>query len=176
MAPQTWTIDPAHSSVGFTIRHLMISKVHGHFTRWSGSLVFDEADPAASKVEVQIEVASVDTREPNRDGHLRTGDFFDVEHFPHMTFKSTRVEGSGSDFKVTGDLTLRGVTKPVVLDVEYGGQSTHPQLGPRIAFSARGVIHRKDFGVSFQQILDTGGLALGEKVDLVLEVQAGRAP
>lgn len=175
MAPRTWNIDPAHSSVGFTIRHLMISKVHGNFTRWSGSLVFDEAEPAASKVEVQIDVASIDTRESNRDAHLRTGDFFEVEKFPHMTFKSTRVEGSGSDFKVTGDLTLRGITKPVVLDVEYGGRSNHPQLGERIAFSARGVIHRKDFGVTFQQILDTGGLALGEKVDIVLEVQAGPA-
>jgi polyisoprenoid-binding protein YceI len=176
MAPQTWNIDPAHSSVGFTIRHLMISKVHGNFTRWTGSLVFDEAAPGASSVEAQIEVASVDTREPNRDTHLRTGDFFDVEKFPHMTFKSTKIEGSGSDYKVTGDLTLRGITKPVVLDVEYGGKSNHPQLGERIAFSAHTVIHRKDFGVTFNQILDNGGIALGEKVDIVLEVQASRAP
>jgi polyisoprenoid-binding protein YceI len=175
MAAQTWTIDPAHSSVGFTIRHLMISKVHGHFTKWSGSLVFDEANPAASKVEVQIDVASVDTREPNRDGHLRSADFFEVEKYPQMTFKSTKVEGSGAELKVTGDLTLHGVTRAVVLDVEYGGKSNHPQLGERIAFSAHTVIQRKDFDIKFNQVLDTGGLALSEKVDIVLEIQGGRA-
>ena len=129
MALENWNIDVVHSTVGFTVRHLMVSKVHGFFTKWNGKLAFDEQNPSASHAEAQIEVASVDTREPQRDGHLRTGDFFEAEKYPHMTFKSTAVERvSAEKFKVTGDLTLRGVTKPVVLDVEYGGRSKHPLL------------------------------------------------
>jgi polyisoprenoid-binding protein YceI len=172
MALENWNIDVVHSTVGFTVRHLMVSKVHGLFTKWKGTFAFDEQNHAASHVEVEIDVASVDTREPQRDGHLRTGDFFDVEKFPLMTFKSTAVAGSGSQFKVTGDLTLRGVTKPVVLDVEYGGRSKHPQMGERAGFSAHTSINRKDFGVSFNQVLDNGGLALSEMVDINIEVEA----
>jgi polyisoprenoid-binding protein YceI len=175
MALQSWNIDVVHSTVGFTVRHLMVSKVHGLFTKWSGSFAFDEENPAASHVQVQIEVASVDTREPQRDGHLRSGDFFEAEKFPHMTFKSTSVEGSKNHFKVTGDLTLRGVTKPVVLDVEYAGRTVHPQMGERAGFSAHTSINRKDFGVSFNQVLDTGGVAVSEKVDINIEVEATKA-
>jgi polyisoprenoid-binding protein YceI len=175
MALENWNIDVVHSTVGFTVRHLMVSKVHGLFTKWSGSFAFDETNPAASHVEVTIEVASVDTREPQRDAHLRSGDFFEVEKFPHMTFKSTSVAGSKNAFKVTGDLTLRGVTKPVVLDVEYSGRVKHPQMGERVGFSAHTSINRKDFGVSFNQVLDTGGLAVSEKVDINLEVEATKA-
>jgi polyisoprenoid-binding protein YceI len=175
MAAQKWNIDVVHSTVGFTVRHLMVSKVHGLFTKWNGTFSFDEENPAASHVEVQIEVASVDTREPQRDGHLRTGDFFEAEKFPHMTFKSTSVEGKKDHFKVTGDLTLRGVTKPVVLDVEYAGRTVHPQMGERAGFSAHTSINRKDFGVSFNQVLDAGGVAISEKVDINIEVEATKA-
>jgi polyisoprenoid-binding protein YceI len=175
MALETFSIDTVHSSVGFTVRHLMVSKVHGVFTKWSGSFAFDDANLPASHVEASIDVASVDTREAQRDGHLRSADFFEAEKFPQMTFKSTKVEGSTDHFKVTGDLTLRGVTKPVVLDVEYAGRAVHPQMGERAGFSATTSINRKDFGVSFNQVLDAGGLALSEKVDIVLEVQAGKA-
>jgi polyisoprenoid-binding protein YceI len=176
MALENWNIDVVHSTVGFTVRHLMVSKVHGYFTKWTGKLAFDEQNPSASHAEVQIDIASVDTREPQRDAHLRTGDFFEVEKYPQMTFKSTGVERGASDhFKVTGDLTLRGVTRPVVLDVEYGGRSKHPQMGERVGFSATTSINRKDFGVSFNQVLDNGGLALSEKVDIRIEIEATKA-
>jgi polyisoprenoid-binding protein YceI len=175
MALEKWNIDVVHSTVGFTVRHLMVSKVHGYFTKWTGSLAFDEQNPSASHAEASIEVASVDTREPQRDAHLRSGDFFEVEKFPTMTFKSTKLEPAGDRFKVTGDLTLRGVTKPVVLDVEYGGRSKHPQMGERAGFSATTSINRKDFGVAFNQVLDNGGLALSDKVEIHLEIEATKA-
>jgi polyisoprenoid-binding protein YceI len=176
MALEKWNIDVVHSTIGFTVRHLMVSKVHGYFTKWSGSLDFDEQKPSNSHAEVQIDVSSVDTREPQRDAHLRTGDFFEVEKHPQMTFKSTAVERTGEgEFKVTGDLTLRGVTRPVVLDVEYGGRQKHPQMGERIGFSAHTSINRKDFGVNFNQVLDSGGFALSEKVDINVEIEATKA-
>ena len=175
MALEKWNIDVAHSSVGFTVRHLMVSKVHGQFTKWNGTFAFDEANPASSHVEVQIEVASVDTRDVQRDGHLKTGDFFEAEKFPHMTFKSTSVTGAKSNFKVVGDLTLRGVTKSVVLDVEYSGRVKHPQMGERVGFSGHTSINRKDFGVSFNQVLEAGGVAVSEKVDINIEVEATQA-
>jgi polyisoprenoid-binding protein YceI len=175
MALENWNIDTVHSTVGFTVRHLMVSKVHGLFTKWKGTLAFDEANVAASQVEVTIDVASVDTREPQRDAHLRSGDFFEAEKFPQMTFKSTKVQGTKAAFKVTGDLTLRGVTKSVVLDVEYAGRTVHPQLGERAGFSAHTSINRKDFGVTYNQVLEAGGLALSEKVDIVIEIEATKA-
>ena len=175
MSLENWKIDTTHSSVGFTVRHLMVSKVHGVFTKWEGTFAFDDANPAASHVEVSIDVGSVDTRDAQRDGHLKSGDFFEAEKFPKMTFKSTKVEGAKDAFKVTGDLTLRGVTKPVVLDVEYAGRAVHPQGGERAAFSAHGSINRKDFGVAFNMVLEAGGVAVSEKVDIVIEVQGAKA-
>jgi polyisoprenoid-binding protein YceI len=175
MSLENWNIDTVHSTVGFTVRHLMVSKVHGLFTKWQGTFAFDEANLAASHVEVTIDVTSIDTREPQRDAHLRSGDFFEAEKFPQMTFKSTKVEGSSPELKVTGDLTLRGVTRSVVLDVEYGGRSVHPRMGERVGFSAKTSINRKDYGVSFNQVLEAGGLAISEKVDIAIEVEATRA-
>jgi polyisoprenoid-binding protein YceI len=176
MALEKWNFDVVHSTIGFTVRHLMVSKVHGYFTKWNGSLEFDAENPAKSHAEVEIDVASVDTREPQRDTHLRSGDFFEVEKHPKMTFKSTKVEKAGDGtFKVIGDLSLRGVTKSVTLDVEYGGRSKHPQMGERIGFSGHTSIHRKDFGVSFNQVLDNGGLALSDKVDVNIEIEATKA-
>ncbi len=175
MAVQKWSIDTIHSTVGFTVRHLVVSKVHGLFTKWQGALEIDGDDLTTAQVEATIEVASVDTREAARDGHLRSPDFFDAANFPQITFKSTKVEKAGDDYKLLGDLTIRGKTHAVTLDVEYSGRAVHPQAGERIAFSAKTSINRKDYGVSFNQILDTGGLAVSEKVDINIDVQAGKA-
>jgi polyisoprenoid-binding protein YceI len=172
-----WDFDHAHSSVEFTVRHLLVSKVRGRFTKWSGHLEIDEQDPARSRVDVEIDVASVDTHEPQRDAHLRSGDFFEAAVHPKITFKSTRVEAKGSNhLAVTGDLSIRGTTRPVTLDVERGGIVAKDPWGKRRAgFTATATINRKDFGVSFNQVLDQGGLALSEEVALTLEIEATAA-
>jgi polyisoprenoid-binding protein YceI len=176
MAAEKWNFDSAHSSIEFTVRHMLVSKVRGRFTKWSGTFQYDEQNPTASSVEVQIDAASVDTHEPQRDAHLRSGDFFEVEKHPHLTFKSTGVEKKGEGkFALLGDLTIRGVTRPVVLDVELGGRLKDPWGNDRIGFAAKASIDRKDFGVSFNQVLDVGGLALGENVDIAIEIEATRA-
>jgi len=177
MALVKWEFDYVHSGIDFTVRHLLVSKVRGRFTRWTGSFAFDEEDISKSNVEVSIDVASVDTNESSRDTHLRSGDFFDAEAHPKMTFESRRVEPKGSDLLlVTGDLTLRGVTKEVQLHVERGGVMAKDPWGKRRAgFVATTKINRKDFGVSFNQTLDQGGLALGEEVAIAIEIEATAA-
>jgi polyisoprenoid-binding protein YceI len=176
MAAEKWVFDTAHSSVGFSVRHLMISKVHGNFTQWTGHIEFDEANPSASSVEAQIDVASIDTKEAQRDGHLKSPDFFDVEKYPHLTFKSTSVTGSGEHLDVKGDLTLHGVTHPVTLKVEYAGRAKHPMNGSeRAGFSAHTTINRKDFGLGWNAVLEAGGVAVSEKVEITLEIQAIKA-
>jgi polyisoprenoid-binding protein YceI len=174
MALVKWNLDYAHSQIDFTVRHLLVSKVRGEFTKWSGTLELDEEQIANSRVEVQIELASVDTREAQRDAHLRSGDFFEVAAHPHMTFKSKKVEEkSAGHLIVTGDLTLRGVTREVALQVERGGVMSKDPWGKRRAgFSATTTINRKEFGVSFNQTLDQGGLALGEEVKIAIEIEA----
>jgi polyisoprenoid-binding protein YceI len=173
-----WDIDYAHSSIDFTVRHLLVSKVRGRFTKWQGALEMDEQDLTRSKVEAEIDVTSVDTHEPQRDAHLRSGDFFEVAKYPKMMFKGKRVEvrGGGDRFAVTGDLTLRGTTREVTLDVERGGVIAKDPWGKRRAgFTATTTIHRKDFGVSFNQALDQGGLALSEDVAVLIEIEATAA-
>ena len=172
-----WDIDHAHSSIDFTVRHLLVSKVRGRFTKWKGGLEIDEQDLTRSRVEVEIDVASVDTHEPQRDAHLRSGDFFEAAQYPKMTFQSKRVDVRGGDrFAVTGDLTLRGTTREVTLDVERGGVVAKDPWGKRRAgFTATTTIHRKDFGVSFNQALDQGGLALSEDVAVLIEIEATAA-
>jgi polyisoprenoid-binding protein YceI len=174
MSLAKWEFDYTHSGIDFTVRHLLVSKVRGRFTKWSGQIELDEQDLSRSKISVEIDVASVDTHEPQRDAHLRSGDFFEVEKHPHMSFKSKRVEEKGKDhLAVTGDLTLRGTTKEVVLDVERGGIVAKDPWGKRRAgFTATTKINRKDFGVSFNQTLDQGGLALGEEVAITIEIEA----
>jgi polyisoprenoid-binding protein YceI len=169
-----WDFDHAHSSVDFTVRHMLVSKVRGRFTKWTGKLELDEQDLARSHVEVDIDVASVDTHEAQRDAHLRSGDFFEADKHPRITFRSKRVEAKGKDnLAVTGDLTIRGTTREVVLDVERGGIVPKDPWGKRRAgFTATATIHRKDFGVSFNQVLDQGGLALSEEVAIAIEVEA----
>jgi polyisoprenoid-binding protein YceI len=174
MALVKWDFDHAHSSVEFTVRHLLVSKVRGRFTKWTGVLELDEQDPKRSRVEVEIDVASVDTHEPQRDAHLRSADFFEAETHPKIVFKSTRVEEKGKDhLAVTGDLTIRGASHEVVLDVERGGVIAKDPWGKRRAgFTATAKINRKDFGVSFNQVLDQGGLALSEEVAITIEIEA----
>lgn len=173
MAAEKWNFDTVHSTVGFSVRHLMITKVHGAFKKWSGFLLFDEANPGASKIEVKIETASVDTREDQRDGHLRSADFFDAEKYPEMTFDSTSITSEGgAEYEMTGDLKLKGVTKPVKLRVEHLGKGKDPYGGTRVGFTAKGSINRSDFGLTFNIPLDGGGLAVSDKVEINLDVQA----
>lgn len=176
MAVQQWSLDAAHSIVGFWVRHLMVTKIHGKFNRWAGTLEIDDQEPARSRVEVQIETASIDTNEPQRDGHLRSGDFFEVDRYPQITFKSTSVERTGEGrYRVYGDLTIRGVTRQVKLEVEDAGRARHPMTGDlRAGFSARTSIQRADFGLTWNALLEAGGVAVSDKVEIELEVQAFR--
>ena len=171
LVPGTWTIDTAHSSVEFTVRHLMVSKVRGRFTRFAGSLVV-APDPLDSSVEVTVEMASVDTHDEGRDNHLRTNDFFDVEHFPTMHFRSTSVRPDGDDHVVVGELTIKDVTRTVELPLEFNGVSVDPWGGTRAGFSASLEINRKDYGVEFNAPIEGGGVLVGEKVKIDLEVEA----
>jgi polyisoprenoid-binding protein YceI len=173
---QRWNIDTSHSGVGFTVRHMVISKVRGAFERWQGVIDFDEQNPAASKVSVTIEAGSIDTREAKRDAHLRSADFFDVEQYPEIRFDSTRVEkGDEGQYVVTGDLTIRGVTREVQLEAEYLGGGKDPWGTQRIGFSAKTAINRKDFGLNWNQVLEAGGVLVGEKIEIALDVQAVKA-
>jgi len=173
MAVEKWEIDTVHSGVGFTVRHMVIAKVHGQFTKWSGTLAFDPKDLAASKVEVKIEASSIDTRDPQRDGHLRSADFLDVEKHPYLEFRSTRVEEAGANkYKVRGDLTIRGVKREVVLDTVFGGQGKDPWGAQRVGFEATTKIERKDFGLQWNTALEAGGFLVGDAVDVNLEVEA----
>jgi len=176
MALQKWNIDVSHSGVHFTARHMMFAKVHGRFTRWSGTLEVDEQNPAASHVSAEIEAASIDTSEEKRDGHLRSADFFDAEKHPKITFKSTKVEAKGANAsRVTGDLTIRGVTKPVTLAVELLGKGKDPWGNERIVFSGSTSVDRKDFGLMWNQVLEAGGVLVGDKIDINLEIEAVKA-
>jgi polyisoprenoid-binding protein YceI len=169
----TWNIDTAHSAIHFSVRHMVVSKTRGRFTKFSGQLEFDPDNPEASKVQVTIEPASIDTADAQRDGHLRSADFFDVEKFPAASFKSTTVEDLGGDkYRITGDLTIRGVTKPVSLDATYEGSGKDPWGGERAGFSAGTTIDRRQFGLEWNKALETGGVLVGEKVELSLEVEA----
>jgi polyisoprenoid-binding protein YceI len=170
----TFAIDKSHTQVGFLVRHLMVSKVRGRFTDFDGALVVAE-NPADSSVEVTIQASSIDTSDVNRDNHVRTNDFLSVEEFPTITFHSTKVElGSSNGWKVSGDLTVRGVSRPVVLDVEFEGVIQDPWGNQRLGFTASGEIDRNDFGVSFNAALETGGVVVGSKVKLEIEAEAVR--
>jgi polyisoprenoid-binding protein YceI len=173
MALGTWNIDPSHSTIAFSVRHMVVSKTRGRFNKWSGKLRFDAENPAASSVEVDIDPASLDTGDAQRDAHLRSPDFFDVEKHPTASFRSSKVEVAGEDrYRVTGNLTVHGITQPVVLDVTYEGSGKDPWGGERAGFSATTTIDRKHFGLEWNKALETGGLLVGEKVELNLEIEA----
>ena len=168
----TWAIDPVHSSVEFAVRHLMITTVKGRFTGVAGSVVLDSENPAKSSADITVDAATIDTREGQRDAHLRSADFFDVEKFPALTFRSSAVHDySGEEFKLVGDLTIHGVTREVTLDVTAEGQSKDPWGGERAGYTATTKIKRSDFGLTWNQLLETGGLAVSDEVKITLDVQ-----
>ncbi len=167
-----WQIDNAHSQVEFSVRHMMISNVRGRFETFSGTVEFDEANPARSTVDVQIDAASINTRDARRDGHLKSPDFFDAEKYPYLTFKSKRVQPTSENTgKVYGDLTIRDVTREVVLDVYYAGLAKSPWGTMSAGFSAETKISRKDWGLNWNQALETGGVLVGDEIKITIELE-----
>ena len=168
----TWEIDPAHSSIQFGVRHLMISTVRGTFPKFTATAVADEKDPTRSIVEATIDAASIDTREAKRDEHLKSPDFFDVAKYPSMTFKSTKVEAAGNNrYKLHGDLTIHGVTKPVTLDVEATPTVKGMRGETRAGARATTKINRKDFGITWSKSMDGGGVVVGDELDVTIDVE-----
>jgi len=172
-AVSTWTIDPSHSLVEFSVRHMMVATVKGRFRSFRGTIRLDEANPENSSVEAVIDAASIDTNDEQRDAHLRSDDFLNVEKFPHITFRSKRVEMLGQDrARVIGDLTIRDVTREVALEVEYLGRTRDPWGKERIGFSAHTTINRHDFGVRWNAVLEAGGVVVADTVRINLEIEA----
>jgi polyisoprenoid-binding protein YceI len=167
----TWTIDPVHSEVGFSVRHMMVSKVRGRFTKFSGKLVTGE-NPTASEVTAEIDMASIDTGNEQRDAHIRSADFFEVETWPTMTYRSTGVREQDGEYILDGELTLKGVTRSVPLRLELNGFGPDAYGGTRAGFTATGEINRRDFNVNFNAALETGGAVVADKVALHLEIEA----
>jgi polyisoprenoid-binding protein YceI len=174
-AVATWTIDPTHSIAEFGVKHMLVSTVKGRFGTLSGTLQFDGRDLTTASVEATIDVASINTNEPQRDAHLRSADFFHVEEHPTIGFRSTGVQHiEGDEYRVRGDLTIRGVTRPVTLETTYEGQITDPYGLTRTGFAAETTINRKDFGLSWNALLETGGAVVGDKVKITLHIEATR--
>jgi len=172
----TWRVDASHSLAEFAVRHLMISTVKGRFTEVTGTLIGDDTDPDNAVVELTIPVAGIDTREEQRDAHLRSADFFEADRYPAIHFRSTRITRAGRDqFTVTGDLTIRGTTRPVTLTVESGGRGKDPWGGERVGFSTTTTINRKDFGLHWNQALEAGGVLVGNDVKISVELQLVRS-
>ena len=171
-AAKEWTIDPAHTTVSFKVSHLVVSRVSGKFTEFSGTIVYDD-DLSKGSVSVTIQAASIDTDNEDRDKHLRSPDFLDAEKFPTITFRSKKViPGEGNRFRLVGDLTIKGITREVTFDCKFGGTVTDPWGNTRMGFAATATINRQDFGVSWNKTLDTGGLVVGNEVELTIEGEA----
>ncbi|MEV0264349.1 YceI family protein [Streptomyces sp. NPDC050617] len=171
-----YTIDPAHSSIGFTVRHAMVTNVRGAFTEHEGSLTLDGADPARSSAAIDVRIASVDTGIKDRDGHLLSGDFFDAERFPTMSFRSTSAERLGGDrYRITGDLTIKDVTRPLAIDLEFNGAATDVYGNERVGFEGGAEILRSDWGLTWNAALETGGVMVSDKVKLTFDVSAVKA-
>ena len=170
----TWDIDQLHSEVGFSVRHMMVSKVRGRFTTFSGQLVTGE-NPLDSSVTAEIDLASINTGSEQRDGHIRSADFFEVEKYPTMTYRSTGIRQHGDDYVLDGELTLKGVTKSVPLKLELNGFGPDPFGGTRAGFSASGELNRRDFNVNFSAPMQNGGVVVADKIQLHLEIEAVKA-
>jgi len=174
-APTSWQIDPAHTDVEFSVRHLMISNVKGRFATVAGSVALDDASPASPAVDVAIDVASIDTRNEQRDNHLRSADFFDAANYPSLTFRSHALSGDPSGrFTLTGELTIRGVTKQITLSGELEGRGDDPWGNERLGYSASGKIDRRDFGLTWNQALEAGGVAVGHEVKITINTELSR--
>jgi polyisoprenoid-binding protein YceI len=167
----TWTIDPSHSHVEFSVRHMMVSKVRGHFSRFTGQVV-TASDPLASSVTAEIDLTSIDTGNEQRDAHIRSADFFDAEENRTMSYRSTGIRRDGDDFVLDGELTLKGVTRPVPLHLELNGFGADAWGGTRAGFSATGEINRRDFGVNWNAAIEGGGVVVGDKVSIQIEIEA----
>lgn len=172
-AGERFVVDPVHTKVQFSVRHMMITQVPGEFTQFSGYIDFDEKDPTLSRAEGVIEAKSINTNNEKRDAHLRSPDFFDVEKYPQITFRTTKVKSLGENrFQVTGELSMKGVTKPIELQVEYYGKVTDPMGKERIGLHAEGKLNRRDFKILWNKTLDNGGVVVGDEVKLILDVEA----
>ena len=168
LTPGTWNLDTSHTEIGFVVRHAGISKVRGQFTEADATLVVGDS-LATSSVEATVKTASFDSNDDNRDGHVKSADFFDVEQFPHMTFKANQVQGSPEEFKLGGELTIKDTTKPVTFDVEFGGMAVDPFGSTRAGFSASTQISRKEFGITWNAALEAGGVLVGDKVTITVD-------
>jgi polyisoprenoid-binding protein YceI len=168
----TWKIDPSHTTIEFVAKHMMITTVKGRFADFEGTIVADEEQLANSTVEATMKAASLDTRADQRDTHLRSADFLDVERYPEVTFRSTRIDGTREHFKLTGDLTIRGTTRPITLDVTFEGTGKDPWGGTRASFSASGKIDRRDYGLTWNVALETGGILVSNEIKINVEAQA----
>jgi polyisoprenoid-binding protein YceI len=171
LTPGIWAVDNSHSTIGFVARHVVVAKTRGKFTDYTGSVTVAN-NLLDSKVEATVQLTSVSTGDENRDNHLRSGDFFDIENHPTMTFVSTSITPDGDDYKLNGDLTIRGVTKPVTFDLEFEGVSPDPWGGTRAGFSAKTDINRKDWGLEWNVALETGGVLVSDKIKIELEIEA----
>jgi polyisoprenoid-binding protein YceI len=167
----TWDIDPVHSDISITARHFGVSKVRGHFGEYTGEIATAE-NPLASSVTATIKAASIDTKNADRDAHIRSADFLDAENHPTITFRATSIEPNGDDFVLNGELTIRGNTKPVALDLEINGFGADPYGGQRVGFSAKTKVSRKEFGITFNAVLETGSLVVSDNLDVALEIEA----
>jgi polyisoprenoid-binding protein YceI len=174
MATDRWDIDVGHSAIHFWVRHMVISKVHGRFSRWSGALALDPKDLSRSSVEVRIDAGSIDTQVADRDAHLRSADFLDAEKHPEIAFRSRRVEQADGGLRIVGDLTLHGVTREVTLEAEFAGTGKDPWGNERAGFSAKASLDRRDYGLRWNAALETGGVLVGEKVEIAIELEAVR--
>jgi polyisoprenoid-binding protein YceI len=176
MTTNNWNIDAAHSGINFAIRHMVVSKVRGRFASFTGKLRLDDGDLTRSSVEATIDASSIDTGTAKRDEHLRSADFLDVGRFPELRFQSSRIEKVGGDrYRVVGNLTIRDVTREVTLEAEYAGRGTDPWGNERVAFAASTAIDRKDFGLGWNQALEAGGVLVGDRLEIELDVQVVKA-
>ena len=172
MTNERFEIDSSHSGIHFSVRHLVIAKVRGQFTRWTGTIEVPNADFSRGSVDVVIDASSIDTGVADRDTHLKSPDFFDVAQFPELRFTTDRVETRGQDLRVIGQLTIKGVTREVALEVETHGRARDPWGNERAAFTARTSVDRKDFGLTWNQVLETGGFVVGDRIDIEIDVEA----